>query len=126
MKTTSKELKLRARKRLKGKYGISVGAELVACALMTVVFMIFLMVSVVMGVASETLFYGGSEFGVGFVLMQVAIFFFSIVTTAVMALLLPGMMKMFYNISTDQKYGLYDLMFALKNKPLKFLVFILL
>ncbi|WP_313075182.1 DUF975 family protein [Lacrimispora sp.] len=121
MKTTSKELKLRARKRLKGKYGICVGAGLIAGALMSVVFMIFLMVSVVLGVANETLFYGGSEFGVGFVLMQAAIIIFTVVISAVMALFLPGMMKMYYNISTDQKYGLYDLLFALKNKPLKFL-----
>jgi uncharacterized membrane protein len=123
MKTTSAELKLRARKRLKGKYGICVGAGLIAGALVSVLFVIFIMVTIVLGVANNTLFYGGSEFGVGFVLMQTAAIFFGIVISAVMALLSPGMMKMYYNMSTDQKYGLYDLLFALKNKPLKFLGF---
>lgn len=121
MKATSAELKLRARRRLKGKYAISVGAGLIVGAILSILITIFLVISIALGIANETLFYGGSDSGVGFVLMQIFIIFFSIIITVSMALIMPGVMKMFLNICTDQKYGISDLMFAVKNKPLKFL-----
>jgi uncharacterized membrane protein len=121
MKTTSAELKLRARKRLKGKYGICVGAELVASVIVSVLSMIFGMIIVVMEIANSSSFYGRSKFGIEFLLTQAVIIFFALAITAAMALLMPGMMKMYYNMSTEQSYSISDLMFVLKNKPLKFL-----
>lgn len=121
MKTTSAELKLRARRKLKGKYPISIGAGLIIGAILSVLFTVFIIFSVIFGATSERLFYDGLDSGIGFALFQIFTILFGIIYTAVMALLMPGYIKMFLNITTDQKYGISDLAFALKNKPLKFL-----
>lgn len=121
MKTTSAELKKRAKARLKGRYGMCVGTEFIVSAVMSVFFLIYFMIALFMGVANAALFTGGSEFGPGFILMQIVIIFFSIILVAALGLLMPGILKLYYNISTDQNPGFSDLLFGLKNKPLKFL-----
>lgn len=121
MKTTSAELKKRAKARLKGRYGMCVGTEFIIYAVMSVFFLIYFMIALFMGVANAALFTGGSEFGPGFILMQIVVIFFSIILVAAMGLLMPGILKLYYNISTEQNPGFSDLLFGLKNKPLKFL-----
>jgi uncharacterized membrane protein len=121
MKTTSAELKLRARRKLKGKYPISVGAGLIIGAVLSVLITVFIIFAIIFGVTSERLFYDGLDSGIGYILFQIFTILFGIIYTAVMALLMPGYIKMFLNITTDQKYGISDLVFALKNKPLKFI-----
>ncbi len=121
MKTTSAELKKRAKARLKGRYGMCVGTEFILYAVMSVFFLIYMVIMLFMGVANEALFTGGSEFGVGFIMMQIVVIFFSIILMAAIGLLMPGILKLYYNISTEQNPGFSDLLFGLKNKPLKFL-----
>lgn len=121
MKTTSAELKKRAKARLKGRYGMCVGTEFIVSAVMSVFFLIYFLIALFMGVANAALFTGGSEFGPGFIMMQIVVIFFSIILVAALGLLMPGILKLYYNISTDQNPGFSDLLFGLKNKPLKFL-----
>ena len=121
MKTTSSELKRRAKARLKGRYGLCVGTEFIASAVLSVFFLIYFMIALFVGVANTALFAGGSESGAGFIIMQLVIIFFSIILVGAMGLLMPGIMKLYYNISTEQNPGFSDLLFGLKNKPLKFL-----
>lgn len=121
MKTTSAELKKRAKARLKGRYGMCVGTEFIVSAVMSVFFLIYFLIALFMGVANAALFTGGSEFGPGFILMQIVVIFFSVILVAALGLLMPGILKLYYNISTDQNPGFSDLLFGLKNKPLKFL-----
>ncbi|WP_394522359.1 DUF975 family protein [Lacrimispora sp. JR3] len=121
MKTTSAELKKRAKARLKGRYGLCVGTELILSAVAAVFIMIYFICALFIGIANASLFIGGSESVAGSIIMQIIIVFFSIIMMAAMGLLAPGILKLYYHISTNRNPGFSDLLFGLKNKPMKFL-----
>lgn len=117
MRTSSSELKRRARQALKGRYGLCVGAQ---CILFGIVFVIAM---IYMGVTFYLEFVGGLESGFQTMtlLLMAAAFIGYMLMLSLPSLLAAGLVKLYLNLSTKQPTGLSDLLFPFENRPWRFL-----
>lgn len=118
MKTTSTELKKRAKLTLSGNYGTAVGAMLIVYVLLIVVIMIFIGISAV----STLSWIGESGFNRGgwirSLAIEMVIYFIAIL---LVYLIMVGIRRMFYHMCTGQPYSLGDMLFAFTHRPQRFL-----
>lgn len=118
---TSAELKLEARRTLKGRYGIVIGAMLIFTVLIMMVsgciqfFVTFAMIGS-MAVGSQ-----GSSLAMTVGSLVVS-FLSSFLILSVEYMILPGYMKLHLNICREQPYQIGDLFYVFSHKPHKFLL----
>lgn len=121
MKVTSKELKKRAKQKLKGNYGICVGVQLIVGAVMSII-MIMVFFATLIGVILST---GGKPGSGGnmteYIIIITVVGIAMVLMLVLISLFTPGMIKMFLNISDKEPAKIADLLFGFKNKPHKFI-----
>ncbi|MEY8353829.1 DUF975 family protein [Lachnospiraceae bacterium 54-53] len=120
MKTPASELKRRARQRLKGKYGLCIGAQFAVYAAVFVILLIYLCAVFSLTAVNRSFFAGGSG-KTAFILLQAVVFLSYVVALSLVGLLTPGINKIFLNLCTDQTAGFSDLLYAFRNRPQRFL-----
>ncbi len=114
------QMKAMARKTLKGKYGISAGATLITVlilmgGILAWEFLLFF------GILAEA---ATGVSGAGMVVLIVAGVLFLILVMTVYYILNAGLMRLFYNMCTDQVYGIGDLLYGFKNRWWRFAGFL--
>ncbi|ADL04909.1 DUF975 family protein [Lacrimispora saccharolytica] len=121
MKTSSSELKRRARRSLKGRYGLCIGVQFLACAVLLAASLVYVLTSYSLGLVQNPFFEGSLTISPGYVALRGGIYLSFLVILSVYGLLMPGILKIYLNMSTGNSAGLSDLFFAFQNKPHKFL-----
>lgn len=116
MKTSSAELKLRARQTLLGKYGTPIGAVLINYGIIMGV-MIVMEVALMM----SALFSIGRDETWALVFMVIVIIVCYLAMMVLEMMIVPGMIRMHLNMCKDEKAVVTNLFFAFKNRPGKFL-----
>ncbi|HIZ78662.1 MAG TPA: DUF975 family protein [Candidatus Lachnoclostridium stercorigallinarum] len=115
-KRKSSELKLMARRTLAGKYGISVGMQVILALLallggIAACMPLFMMVfGAGLGVRSEGMMLGGL---IAFLLMLLIMCVVGFIVSA-------GIIRFFYHMCTGQEFGMGDLLYGFKNKWWRF------
>ena len=121
MKTTSAKLKRRAKAKLKGRYGSCVGAELVATAIVVGFIIMFFFILFFIAAASDMFYYSFNQSDIGTVITVTLFFVIYILFLVVMALMGPGLLRFYYNLAVEKNPEISNLLFGVKNVPLKFL-----
>lgn len=121
MKTSSSELKKRARRNLKGGYGLYIGAQFLAGAVLVVISLVYVLTSFSMGLVKDPFSAGINSTFAGNMALRAGIYLSFLVILSVYSLLIPGTLKIYLNMSTGHKARLSDLLFAFQNKPHKFI-----
>ena len=116
MKTSSKQLKLQARRALLGNYGTAIGAELVFLLLVYGIMIVLFFIGIASSITGFTIDdMVGEGLFLGFsILMYVVIYFVTL-------LLAPGMLRFHLNLCKEGKAKVSDLFFAFKNHMGKFI-----
>ena len=115
-KLKSSELKLMARRALAGKYGISVGMQVVVGLLtllggiVTCVPLFMVIIGAELRTGAEAMVFGGLA---AFFVLLALLCALSVVLTA-------GVLRFFYHICTGQAFGMGDLLYGFKNKWWRF------
>ncbi len=123
MKTPTSELKRRAKQKLKGRYGLFVGSQLIVSTVSFVIMLVYLGVVFALEFADHSYFMNGSRIRPEFIILQVLIFLAFLVMLSLLGLLMPGINKLYLNLCTGQPVRLSDMLFAFQNKPYRFLGF---
>ena len=120
MKTSSGELKKRAKRNLKGNYGLCIGVEFIVGGVLLAFYMFL-----VLGVIGLRLIgdYFTPEVPMESEMLIIVLFsfFFLILMVIITGIFSPGILKIYMNISSGNKAKLNDLFYGFKNNPLKFL-----
>ena len=118
MKTTSSDLKKRAKLTLLGNYGTAVGAMLIVDVFLIVICMVFIGVSM----AGTFSIIGGAGYirssMTRSLVMMLVIYFIAIL---LIYLVMAGIRRMFYHMSTGRPFALGDMLFAFTHRPQRFL-----
>lgn len=126
MKTSSSVLKKRAKQKLKGYYGLCIGTQLLTGAILSVLMFICFLSIFIIAIAGNMFSYRSLDSGAVDIFLVVIVILFFLGIMVLKALLIPGVMKIYLNIGQGKKAGISDLLFAFKNKPLKFIGYFLL
>ncbi|GLC81043.1 DUF975 family protein [Lacrimispora brassicae] len=121
MKTSSSELKRRARRSLKGRYGLCIGVQFLAGAVIMAASLVYVLTSFSLGLTQTSLFDGSRSISPGYIALRAGIYLSFLVILSVSGLLMPGILKIYLNMSAGHTARLSDLFFAFQNKPHKFL-----
>lgn len=120
MKTSAAQLKLMARRRMLGNYGLGVGSVILTFAIMMAV-VVALEIIMIFGIMFAALFSLAvnvdSFLNIGAIIVFIGIY---MVVFLAEQLLLLGLIRMFLNLCTDNKSHVSDLFFAFKNHMGKF------
>lgn len=122
MKTPSSELKRRAKQRLKGKYGLCIGAQFIVYAVVFIIMLVYFGVIFSLEIANASFFAVGNG-KTAFIILRAMAFLSYVVILSLAGLLAPGINRIYLNLCTDQRAGFSDLLYAFQNKPHKFLGF---
>lgn len=120
VKTSSSELKMLAKQRLKGRYGLCLGVQLAVQAVLFAVVLIYIGAMVSLNMVHNSLFRGGSGIEITILLHGMALLAY-VMIISLAGLLMPGVKKMYMNLCSDQPEGFSDLFYGFRNKPYKFL-----
>ncbi|WP_124066760.1 DUF975 family protein [Clostridium sp. E02] len=120
MKSSSGELKKRAKRNLKGNYGLCIGVEFIIGGVIFAFYMFLFLGVIVLSLIGDHL---SLEVPMGSEMLMIILFsiFFTLLLVVVMGIFSPGILKIYMNISSGNKAKLNDLFYGFKNKPLKFL-----
>ncbi len=121
MSTSSSELKKRARQSLKGRYGLCTGAQFLSGAVLIVITTVYILSLFSLGLMKEPFSFGGYGTFAGNMLLRAILYLFFLMIFSVYSLIIPGVLKIYLNLSTGHGAGLSDLLFAFQNKPHKFI-----
>lgn len=119
MKTSSTELKKRAKLTLSGNYGTSVGAMLILGAVTVISTFILIGTMVVTPILSWT--QAGRLVGGDIARTLITMFIVMLLISLLIYLLVSGVRRMFFNMSIDQPFSIGDMLFAFTHKPHRFL-----
>lgn len=121
MKTSSSELKRRAKRTLKGKYGFCIGIQFIECGILLAITLVYMLTSFSMGFLSEPFLGGGRSVSVGYVVLRAGVYISFLIILSVYGLLKPGVLKIYMNLCSGSTAKLSDLLFAFQNKPHRFI-----
>ena len=121
MKTSSSELKRRARRTLKGKYGFCIGIQFIECGILLAITLVYMLTSFSMGFLSEPFLGGGRSVSAGYVVLRAGVYISFLIILSVYGLLKPGVLKIYMNLCSGSTAKLSDLLFAFQNKPHRFI-----
>ncbi len=121
MKTSSSELKRRAKRTLKGKYGFCIGIQFIECGILLAITLVYMLTSFSMGFLSEPFLGGGRSASVGYVVLRAGVYISFLIILSVYGLLKPGVLKIYMNLCSGSTAKLSDLLFAFQNKPHRFI-----
>lgn len=121
MRTPSKELKRRAKQKLRGKYGLCIGAQLILYAIVSLILVMFIFAVIIAGVVGSTNLTEAQNPVTEFLIIMLVVGILSVLMIAILSLFMPGILKIYLNISVSQPASLSDLLYGFKNKPHKFL-----
>lgn len=119
MKTPSSELKKRAKQTLKGKYGLCVGMFFIIYAVIMVIAMVYMGIMFALELSSVP--YEADITFAGIILRCLVFVGYLLGISLTVGLLTPGMTKAYLNLCTEKEAKLSDLLYAVQNKPLKFI-----
>lgn len=117
MKTSSAQLKLRARQALLGNYGLVLGAQLGIYGI-TMGVGIVMEIVMIIGMIAATLINEGAMAVLPFVVMIL----FYLIIFMLELMLMPGLIRIYMNICRGEKAQIGELFFAFKNHPGKFIL----
>lgn len=118
MKTTSTELKKRAKLTLSGNYGTAVGAMLIVDVFLFVFIMIFIGVSTV---GTLSLIGEPGYIRSGMMRSLAIMLVIYLIAILLVYLVMGGIRRMFYNMIMGQPFSLGDMLFAFTHRPQRFL-----
>ncbi len=121
MKTSSSELKRRAKRTLKGRYGLCIGIQFIECAIFVLASLAYILVSISMGLMKSPFLGGAHSVSAGYVALRIMVYLSILVILSVYGLVMPGILKIYLDMSTGHTARLSDLLFAFQNKPHRFL-----
>lgn len=121
MKTSSSELKRRAKRTLKGKYGFCIGIQFIECGILLAITLVYMLTSFSMGFLSEPFLGGGRSVSAGYVVLRAGVYISFLIILSVYGLLKPGVLKIYMNLCSGSTAKLSDLLFAFQNKPHRFI-----
>jgi len=121
MKTSSSELKRRAKRTLKGKYGFCIGIQFIECGILLAITLVYMLTSFSMGFLSEPFLGGGRSVSAGYVVLRAGVYISFLIILSVYGLLKPGVLKIYMNLCSGNTAKLSDLLFAFQNKPHRFI-----
>ncbi|MDR0924904.1 MAG: DUF975 family protein [Hungatella sp.] len=121
MKTSSSELKMRAKRTLKGRYGLCIGIQFIEFAILLAISLVYILTSFSLGLVRDPFNDGVRGISAGYVVMKAGVYLSFLVILSVYGLLKPGVLKFYLNMSTGQTARLSDLLFAFQNKPHRFI-----
>jgi uncharacterized membrane protein len=121
MKTSSSELKRRAKRTLKGKYGLCIGIQFIECGILLAITLVYMLTSFSMGFLSEPFLGGGRSASAGYVVLRAGVYISFLIILSVYGLLKPGVLKIYMNLCSGSTAKLSDLLFAFQNKPHRFI-----
>ncbi len=121
MKTSSSELKSRAKRILKGKYGLCIGIQFIECGILLAITLVYMLTSFSMGFLSEPFLGGGRSVSAGYVVLSAGVYISFLIILSVYGLLKPGVLKIYMNLCSGSTAKLSDLLFAFQNKPHRFI-----
>jgi uncharacterized membrane protein len=121
VKTSSSELKMRAKRTLKGRYGLCIGIQFIEFAILLAISLVYFLTSFSMGLVRDPFNDGVRGISAGYVVMKAGVYLSFLVILSVYGLLKPGVLKFYLNMSTGQTARLSDLLFAFQNKPHRFI-----
>ncbi|MDR1770312.1 MAG: DUF975 family protein [Hungatella sp.] len=121
MKTSSSELKMRAKRTLKGRYGLCIGIQFIEFAILLAISLVYFLTSFSMGLVRDPFNDGVRGISAGYVVMKAGVYLSFLAILSVYGLLKPGVLKFYLNMSTGQTARLSDLLFAFQNKPHRFI-----
>ncbi|WP_186423050.1 DUF975 family protein [Lacrimispora celerecrescens] len=120
MKTSSSELKSRAKRSLKGRYGLCIGIQFIEGAILLAITLVYILTSFSMGLVRDPFINGGSV-STGNVILKAGVYISFLIILSVYGLLKPGVLKIYMDICNGNAAKLSDLLFAFQNKPHRFL-----
>jgi len=121
MKTSSSELKRRAKRTLKGKYGFCIGIQFIECGILLAITLVYMLTSFSMGFLSEPFLGSGRSVSAGYVVLRAGVYISFLIILSVYGLLKPGVLKIYMNLCSGSTAKLSDLLFAFQNKPHRFI-----
>jgi len=121
VKTSSSELKMRAKRTLKGRYGLCIGIQFIEFAILLAISLVYFLTSFSMGLVRDPFNDGVRGISAGYVVMKAGVYLSFLAILSVYGLLKPGVLKFYLNMSTGQTARLSDLLFAFQNKPHRFI-----
>lgn len=121
MKTSSSELKRRAKRTLKGKYGLCIGIQFIECAILLAITLVYMFTSLSMGLLRDPFLGGVGNVSAGSVVLRAGVYVSFLIILSVYGLLKPGVLKIYLNMCSGHAAKLSDLLFAFQNKPQRFL-----
>lgn len=121
MKITSKELKKRAKQKLRGNYGICACVQLIIGVIMTIILMMVFFAAIIGGLLCSESIPGAGIKVTEYIIIITVVGIATILMLVLLSLFTPGMLKMFLNISDNKPAEMTDLFFGFKNKPYKFI-----
>ena len=120
MKTSSSELKRRARRNLKGRYGLCIGIQFLVGAVLLAISLVYVLTSFSMGLV-DPFSAGTQNISAGYMAVRAGIYLSFLAVLSIYSLFMPGILKIYLNICTGHTARLSDLLFAFQNKPHKFI-----
>lgn len=121
MKITSKELKKRAKQKLQGNYGVCVGVQLIVGAIMTIIFMMVFFAILIGGILGTDRIPGAGGVMTEYIIIITVVGIATVLMLVLVSLFTPGMLKIYLNISDNERAKMADLLYGFKNKPHKFI-----
>lgn len=116
MRTSSSELKRRARQALKGNYGLCVGAQCILFGIVLVIVAIYIGIAISLELIKSM----GTGYHSIIPFLEVGGVIGYLALLPLYNLLGVGLLKLYLNLSTGQPASLSNLLFSFKNRPWRF------